>query len=99
MFWLLSYCLNFSKQNLAKCFQAQLSYFPISSYISKHEIFQAERGSPQLAEIPLANYRTAPELTKQNTPNNSKQNYRNIRTCQTQQRRKRLKKSKHNYRT
>lgn len=78
---ILSYCLDFSKQNLAKCFQAQFSYFPTSSYISKHEIFQAERRSPQLSEEPLANYRTAPEYSKQNTIEYSKQNYDNIRTC------------------
>lgn len=79
---ILSYCLDFSKQNLAKCFQAQLSYFQASSYISKHEIFQAECRSPQFSKEPPANYRTAPEYSKQNDIEYSKHNYDNIRTCQ-----------------
>ena len=64
--------LNVSKHNYRT--------FQISSYIPKHEIFQAECGSPQLAEIPLANYRTTPEYSKQNAIEYSKQNYDNIRT-------------------
>ena len=69
----LSYCLDFSKQNLAKCFQAEFSYLPTLSHLREHEIFQAECGSPQLLKEPLANYRTAPEYSKQNNGN--------IRTC------------------
>ena len=77
---ILSHCLDFAKQNLAKCFQAQFSYFQTSSYISKHEVFQAECGSPQFSKEPLANYRTTPEYSKQNAIEYSKQNYNNIRT-------------------
>lgn len=79
---MLSYCLDFSKQNLAKCSQAQLSYFLDSSPSRQDEILQAECGSPHLSEEPSANYRTAPEYSKHNSPKYSKQNYGNIRTCQ-----------------
>ena len=78
---ILSYCLDFSKQNLAKCFQAQFSYFQNLSHSRKDEILQAERGSPQFSKEPLSNYRTTPEYSKQNTPKYSKQNNGNIRTC------------------
>ena len=78
---ILSYCLDFPKQNLAKCFQAQLSYFPNLSHARQDEILQAERGTPQLSKEPLANYRTAPEYSKHNAIEYSKQNYDNIRTC------------------
>jgi hypothetical protein len=82
----------------AEILQAQLSYFPHYSVHGEDEILQAERGTPQLSEIPPANYRTAPEITKRKGVKNPKRNG-NYRTAKKQHARSELKKPKHNYRT